>query len=369
MANIKPNYLKILKFILTISIVVILNFISSAQNRVKDYNIENPTFLDSTLNNYDLFFSAEMHWRKENIGRKKNIIKYLSERNSLDFIVVERSYAFGHWINYYMETGDSLLLKEFLSVDNFFSTMKGVVYEDEYKFYLWLREFNINNNLSIKVIGIDLASLWKGEIALWSFLKFTKQNPVLQEKFSLDILKAKELMLKDKISISDIKKWLNNVTLSAGKTTINDPQFLDYLYNLNQSIKWARGNKMNFRDREIANNFKRYIPKDKKVYGQYGSGHVLLKSENRIPFQSFVSILNLESNYKGKILSIGLICFGCNEFGEFPGDDLYIPFLTKEEFLRLRPQFLKLRHNTLVDLRETNELIKDYGQLLLIEYD
>tara|TARA_B100000809_G_scaffold229501_1_gene243200 strand:- start:85 stop:897 length:813 start_codon:yes stop_codon:yes gene_type:complete len=270
-----------------------------------------------------------------------------------------------------METGDTLFLKEYLLLDDFFSTKKGVIYEDEYRFYKWLRQFNLENNKTVKIVGIDMAELWEGELTLWSFLKFTEQNLLLQEKFRLDILKAKELMLKDKISISNIKKWLNNVNISAGKTTINDTHFLNYLYNLNQSIKWARGNKMSYRDKEIAINFERYIPKGKKVYGQYGAGHIMLKSGKgeRLSFKAFTSILKERKEYKGKILSIGLICFDCNEFGEFPGDDLYIPFLTKEEFLRLRPQFLKLPHNTLLDLRETNELIKEYCQLLLIEYD
>ena len=363
--------MKTVKFIFVIYLLIVLSFISSAQKGVEDYNLENPTFLDSTLNDYDLFFTAEMHWRKENVDRKKNVIKYLSERNSLDVIVVERSYAFGHWINYYMETGDTLFLKEYLLLDDFFSTKKGVIYEDEYRFYKWLRQFNLENNKTVKIVGIDMAELWEGELTLWSFLKFTEQNLLLQEKFRLDILKAKELMLKDKISISNIKKWLNNVNISAGKTTINDTHFLNYLYNLNQSIKWARGNKMSYRDKEIAINFERYIPKGKKVYGQYGAGHIMLKSGKgeRLSFKAFTSILKERKEYKGKILSIGLICFDCNEFGEFPGDDLYIPFLTKEEFLRLRPQFLKLPHNTLLDLRETNELIKEYCQLLLIEYD
>ena len=340
-----------------------------SQKNEPDYSLTNPTFLDSTLNNYNLFFSAEMHWRKENSDRKKNIIKYLSERHSLDFIVAERSYAFGHWVNYYLETGDTLLLREFLSVDNFFSIKNGKLYEDEYNFYRWLREFNISNNLSIKVVGIDMASFWRGKPILWSFLKFTDHNLILKDKFRTDIIKAKELILKDKLSTNNIEKWLKGVNLTTSKTKIKDIHFSNYLYNLNQSIKWARGNKMNYRDSEIASNFKKYIPKDKKVYGQYGGGHIVLKSEERIPFQSFVSILNQESNYKGKILSIGLICFDCNEFGEFPGDDLYIPFLTKEEFLRLKSQFLKLPHNTFIDLRQTNEIIKEYGQLLLIEYD
>jgi len=47
----------------------------------------------------------------------------------------------------------------------------------------------------------------------------------------------------------------------------------------------------------------------------------------------------------------------------------YLPFLTKEEFERLTPEFKKLPTNTFVDLRNTNEEIKKYVQLLLIVHE
>jgi hypothetical protein len=117
--------LKIISIVLSISV---LSPNLSAQDSLDAYNLDSPTFLDATVDNYDVFFTAEMHWRKENIPRKKRMIEYLASQNPIDLIAVERSYDFGHWVNYFLETGDSLFLKEFLNVDDFFSKRSGVVY-------------------------------------------------------------------------------------------------------------------------------------------------------------------------------------------------------------------------------------------------
>jgi hypothetical protein len=358
----------IFKFKLLLIFLILSSLSLFSQNK-DGYSLENPTFLDETVSNYDVFFMEEMHWRKENINKKKKMINYLSSKNSLDVIVVERSYAFGHWINYYLETGDTLLLKEFLLLDNFLTTKKGVVYEDEYSFYKWLRNFNIENNKTIKVIGIDMAALWEGELTLWSFLKFTDQDLDLHKKLKLNIEAANKLLLKEKISINDVKKWRKELDLAINKITTSNSQFLNYVYNLKQSVKWARGNKINFREKQIATNFKKYIKAGEKVYGQYGMGHLLLEHLKSNGMKSFTSILNKDVNYSGKILSISLICFGCDNFNQVSGEDLYPTYLTKKESEKFKPMFITLPHNTFVDFRGTNERIETYLKILLIEHN
>jgi hypothetical protein len=311
---------------------------------------------------------SEMHWQKGNIPKKEKMIKYLSSKNALDVIVVERSYAFGHWINYYLETGDTLLLKEFLSLDNFLVLKNGVLYEDELGFYKWLRKFNLENNKTIKVVGVDLAVFWEGKLTLWSFLKMMEQQPEIAEKLQKNIVEVKKIMLKEKIRKADVKLWQKNLAALVVEKEIKNESILDYVYNLQQSVKWATGNKINYREREIAKNFKRYIKTGEKVYGQYGIGHVFLEPADRISFTSFTSILNKETRYAGRILAINLLCFDCDTFNHFPGEDIYPTYLTKKESEKFKPMFLKLPHNTIVDFRGTSKRIEKYTQLLLIEH-
>ena len=100
-----------------ILISITLSFSVFAQYPAEGYSLNNPTFLDSTIANYNVFFTGEMHWAKENVNRQKKMIEYLSSKNSLDKIITERSYAFGHWINHFITTGDSLFLKKLLKDD------------------------------------------------------------------------------------------------------------------------------------------------------------------------------------------------------------------------------------------------------------
>ena len=77
-----------------------------SQFPTEGYSQDNPTFLDSTVADYDVFLIAEMHCHKENSPRKKKMIEYLAGNNSIDVIVVERSYYFGHWTNHFLDTGE-----------------------------------------------------------------------------------------------------------------------------------------------------------------------------------------------------------------------------------------------------------------------
>lgn len=360
--------------------ILLTSTIAHGQFPTDGYSLENPTFLDVTVDDYNVFLMAEMHWDSGNSERKKRMIEYLASRNAIDVMVVERSYGFGHWVNHFFETGDSLLLKEYLEQDSFFASMNGVMYDDEYEFYRWLRAFNIENNLSIKVIGIDLAAFWHGKAILWSFLKFTEQNPQLHGPLTESIDEARKLMLKEKLSSRPIFSWYRRLEAATSQLKIDDPNFSNYLDNLQQSVKWSKGGSTNYREAEIAKNFMKHTEEAQKVYGVYVMGHISLTPEKLIrgkpfkalparTFNSFASILNAEEAYRDKILSIGLVCFDCDRFNDYPGPHLFYPFLSYDDFDRLEGELRKLPHGTLVDLRDTDERGKDYSQLLLIEFN
>ena len=345
-----------------------------AQFPTEGYNLDNPTFLDSTVSDYDVFLTSEVHLRKQNSPRKKKMIEYLASKNSIDVVVLERGYHFGHWVNYFLETGDSIFLKEYLNIDNFFNTINGKVYDDEYEFFCWLRQFNVDNNLSIRVEALDVATLWDEKPILWTFLKFTDRNPDLKKQLAKSVKKAQRFMQKKNIARIRMRGWVRDLDKACVKLEIDNSDFLNFVFNLKQSIPWDRITIGNKREQLIAGNFKKFINEGDKVYGQFGWGHVAIGTGDRSTFRSFGSILNQDKYYQGKILTAGLICIDCDpdspgNWGEVPGHDIFQPFLIQEEFDRLKPELIKLPSGTLVDLRGTDEKIKDYCQLLLIEFD
>jgi hypothetical protein len=356
-----------MKYVLFLFLIA-LNLSSVAQYPIEGYHLDNPTFLDSTIDNYKVFLSSEIHWNKDNDNRRKYIIRYLTGKKSLNKIVLERSYAFGHWINYFIQTRDTLFLKELLANYNTRDYRKGVKYIDSYDFYLWLRTFIVFEGLSISVTGLDLEFLNDPKSTMWSFLKFVELNVDLQNQLNGNIEDAKSLLIQEKIKLNEFKKWFNQLQEKLSEVNINDTHFLNFIYNIKQSIPFAKGTKMEYREQQLFDNFNKYVSNGEKVYGQFGLPHITLKDGKRTSLRSFASLLNETVEYSGKILSIGLICFNCT-MAEFKALDYYAPFLTQEEFNRLKPELIKLPNNTFVDLRQTNEIIKEYTQLLLIVYE
>src|SRR5690606_1114328 len=203
------------------------------------YNLNNPTFLDSTVADYDIFLNSEVHLRQANGPRKKKMIEYLARKNSVDVIILERGYHFGYWVNCFLETGDSLLLKEYLNVNDFFSTINGKVVDNEYKFYRWLRQFNLTNNLTIRVEALDVATLWDEKPIVWTFLKFTQRNPELKKQLPESVEKAQRFMQKKNLGKFRMINWVKDLVKTCDKLEIDNQDFLDFVFNLNQSIPWA----------------------------------------------------------------------------------------------------------------------------------
>jgi hypothetical protein len=216
--------------------------------------------------------------------------------------------------------------------------------------------------------------LWDEKPVLWSFLKYIDRNPTLKTSLADNVEKAKKLMQRNNASVHAMLKWVRKLKKATDRINFSNQDFGNFVFNLEQSIPYARGNDLDYRETEIANNYRKYIEEGEKVYGQYGATHIALKNGERIGWNTFGSVLNGDSYYRGKILSIGLVCIGCDpdspkHSGDFPGPDIFHHFLTQEDFDRLKPEFLILPPNTFVDLSETDEKIKDYCQLLLVQFD
>jgi hypothetical protein len=367
-ANTKSNRMKLL----ILTIILLCNNWIYGQNIPVENTHKSLSFLDSTINNYDVFLSGEYHWDTNIVERKKSMVKYLVSRKWLNVMVLERDYSYGYWVNDFIKTGDTNHLKEILK-DDFFMSYNGIQYVNDFEFYTWLRDFLVRNNYTLEVVGIDMASYWKGEKFLRSFLRFTQNDTILSDKLSAHMVDAENLLKQEKISIGNFKKWFKQTERAYVKMDHSNVPFGNLMFNIKQSKKWARGNPMKWRDIQIARNFTKYIEPNDNVYGQFGSGHVLLKQGSRMNYYNpFAAILNETPEYRNKILSIGLMSFNCTSSTECyhpkTGGNLFIPFLTQEEFGLIKSDLKVMPFNSYIEMKNVLPDVERYFQILRVEH-
>ena len=111
------------KIIITILYILIFTYLRAQNNILESdglvvypFNINSTdphelSYLDSIIQPYNIFGVAEYHWSETTLKEEKKFITYLAKIKGLDKIVIERPYAYGYWINEYLDTGDTVLLK------------------------------------------------------------------------------------------------------------------------------------------------------------------------------------------------------------------------------------------------------------------
>tara|TARA_R110001592_G_scaffold199132_3_gene447556 strand:- start:36 stop:1106 length:1071 start_codon:yes stop_codon:yes gene_type:complete len=356
-----------MKHLILLFILISNSDIFAQQFPTEGYSLSNPTFLDSTISDYNVVFTAEMHWNKFNDERKKEMVTYLAKNNRINTIVLEASYSYGYWLNQFLENGDTIFLKELTSIYNSTDDAdQKIKYQDSYSLYSWLYEFTQTNNLTIKMTGVDLEFIYKPQRPLWSFVKITEKFKDLQV-LSKSISDAEHLLTQEKITKSQFKKWFSALEKDISKQKISNSIFNQFINNIEQSLNFGASKGFIYREQVMYQNFLSMINKDDKVFGQFGLSHIML-DDRQMSKNRLTTYLNQNQLFKDKILSIGLVNYDFTTAGSAPYDE-YLPFLTKEEFERLTPEFKKLPTNTFVDLRNTDEEIKKYSQLLLIVHE
>jgi len=338
-----------------------------SQKNESDYSLTNPTFLDSTISNYNIVFSSEIHWSKQNLKRRENLISYLANKNSLNKIVLEIGFIYGFWINKYMETGDTIFFKEFTDAYGFMNSAgDDTNYTNTYNYYVKLR--HLLKGKQVEFVGIDLEfAHTHPKSTLWSFIQLTKHYPQLKI-YAESTKKASMLLLQNKVKGNDLKKWFLRLKKELKKEKISNDVFSRFIKNIDESIDFPVLRGFIYREKIMYQNFLDMIDKSDKVYGQFGLSHIMLNNRKEMTKNRLATYLNQNQLFKDKILSIGLVCYDCQS-ADLPIETYYEPFLIKDEFERLTPKFKKLPSNTFVDLRKTDEKIKEFVQLLLIVHE
>ena len=321
-----------------------------------------------SLAQYNVFVTPEIHWDPANLERQKLIISKLINANNLDVIVLERSYAHGYFLNEFMKYGDTNLLRGILKGDSYVTSRFGVTL-DYFNYYQWLRAYMMENNKHVKVLGIDLDANWEANKVVWYFLEFCKTDSLIAQKLSENVVSAKKFQKKKRLSIQRMYIWLKQLEKAIVEEEISNEFLNEYIRSINQSKKIAYTFPREEREHDLLVNFERYVSNKDKTYMQFGIVHTTLDTENQAyKFVSFVSNLNKKEAWKGHILSIGLVSFNGDVMDDYPGPDLYKPFLSEEEFVRLTPFFKSVPTNSFIDFRDSNEKIQQRAQIILVEH-
>lgn len=289
--------------------------------------------LDEDIMDKEIFFTGEVHGIKANSDLNMKFLKYFKDKTDFKYYLAEYSYSNAHFLNKFLETGDTKILKEI------FKELKGSYSwnKDSYKFWIDLYEYNnsLPENSRIQLIGVDIELQ---PITGYRYLVdvLPNEDPPEEIKKMIDntlntfnkldgtgfgsIYGTAKDLKKDIDSKEKIyREYLGENYFGFKMVTINLLNYETAFKNKRNQVDWN-----NIRDKMIYENFElieRRLPKG-KYFGQWGVNHGFQSKEKDIKW--FAALLNdNKSKFKDKILSIAFNYDNCKQMGKL-GDQQYI---------------------------------------------
>lgn len=294
-----------------------------------DYSQNDYKKLNQDLEENKVFLAGELHGLEENYILRLNLMMYLNESAGVNYYLAEMGYSSSYFINKYLKTGEEKYLYVVVN-----SIMGSYDYSlDDINFWKNLYKYNqtLTASRRIKVIGLDIEhQFWLAVMQLNDMVEDLnlgeEMEPVLggleyfSASISPDIDNTKNILKN--ISNLDIPEILdiiskleenfeNNPHLYRKIFSEEDYQNFEFaLSNITETerIYINRKNKEYFnteREKAIYKNFLKAheIYPDEKFFGQWGSFHVLQKSNTNE--RRFAQYLNSDSSpVKDKVISI-----------------------------------------------------------------
>ncbi len=321
------------KHIFLLLVYLFISFSTQGQSSVESFGIqpmpidapwptpESLSFLDTELQNFNFFCASEFHRTEMALKQKKGFITYLSAKKGLDKLVIEFPYAYGYWINRYLESGDTTLLRTITDKHPTFdkSSRSKEITHNSYRFFRWLYAFNQSDKNNIKVVGVDLNESEKAAIELWSIQQFLlKDSLFISFGESYDMLEG--MVSSEKVKFSVIKKWMSlfNAEFKSNKKSVQEVMGAEYkefekirlgiedaveYHNRRASQRASR----TYREQVLIRNFKREITPTDIIYAQFGAGHIFLGDSFfslRDKHDFMMTAINKDPKYANRTLSM-----------------------------------------------------------------
>jgi len=326
----------------------------------------NLAYLDSIIEPYNIFGLAEYHWNETTLKEEKKFLKYLSTRKSIDKIVIERPFTYSYWLNDYLSSGDTILLKSITDkVWRFdYWQKKDIRYVNYYEFYKWLYDFKKNNNLDFIMVGIDPTQSFDGSLELWSIKQFIDKYE-LSAYFPATYPLLEKLSNEEPPKSSELKKWAKKFDLEMKKSTHQienklkkDYQvFLKFSDGIEAVLHYRNGRNSEFREPKMTKNFISEIKPTDIVYAQFGHPHLALTAGARYKGVGFMSDVVKSPNFESKVLSIYFLCKGCKGRGGLTG---HRGIFTEEEYVKIYDSIED--ESVLIDFRNAKNSFSDVKQ-------
>lgn len=323
---------KFILIILLISTISILLYTSQSDLSVESYLKKNHSDLNlndkEDLSGLEIFSEdikdkkiilvGEHHNISENTNIEMKLLKYFQKEIGVDYYLAELGYADAYFLNKYLENGDEEILKDYFDIYK-----KGQQYytEERYKHYIDIYNFNqkLPEDKRIKIVGVDIESQ-------------------ASYRYILDILDDNKAMTNELVSLLNTLKDFSYMSINSNRNLliildklikdieINEENYKNIFKDdfegfqivINDLIDYSEarvsskdmGEYMNKRDMYTYENFKEIDSKLKNpvYFGQWGKTHVyqdeFYSNVDLCDSNYFASLLNSDTEYKGKILSI-----------------------------------------------------------------
>jgi len=297
-----------------------------------DYSQDDYENLSHDLEDNKVFLAGELHGIQENYTLRLNLLMYLNENAGVNYYLAEMGYSSSYFINKYLETGEEKYL--YVVANSIVGSYDHSV--DDINFWKDLYKYNqsLPDERKIKVVGLDIEhqfwlaimqlnnlvedlNLGEGMETTLGRLEYYSASLCPQMTDSKNIMQnVKKLDTKDVLKvIADLRSDYNE-NPTKYKRLLSEDEFKDFKFVINnitdtERIYSNRSNRDYFnkeREKAIYKNFLRAYEEDPdaKFFGQWGSFHVLQKSDNHET--RFAQYLNQDdSPVKDEVITIKYI--------------------------------------------------------------
>lgn len=256
--------------------------------------------LDTVVDDYQFFFTAEQHWKTINTQIQFAFLTYLHKKAGVRNLILEGGYAYSYLINRYLQTGDRRLLKK--ALNNI-----PVCPDDQQQMFELLYVYNhqLPDSLRIQTTGIDLEHAPELTIQALHTMLPDKEAPRQIAKSMAKITELHQSRYYDKRDVKRFFKRLSKDLSRKRKHLISfwGEDFGRYELLVNNTLHGFKFNLIKAlifknswqkREEQMYHNFLTLLPymKSGNYYAQFGALHTDITQSRSWEFPSLAHRLN-----------------------------------------------------------------------------
>ena len=278
------------------------------QNESFDFKI----FEKHALEN-DLILFGEFHGTKETIKIDFQFIEYLNKKVGMKTHIAEIDFSQAYFLNKYLKNGKDSVIQYVLNSWLIKHGHNNKDYNDKWRKIYELNKTVADNNLQVKVLGIDKI-----------------QDFEITQHHLLDLFKNLNIQQKIPANEKEIIQWAKEELpslISKVKSDSNNQKWIDDILFIQKNLVYFnKQSREDFMIENFTDLYNRYNLEGQKIYGYFGGAHVLQRQMNsKKDFGNFIVKSKLPLSKKTySITSIYL-----DSYMSAPSE--YLPPLIKED--------------------------------------